>query len=93
MKYANKRKTFGKKLIEHPVIRLKLAHMARQIEAPYNWLENCIYQCEKMGEVEAMLKLGGANSTAPSSRRRLEFFWWVARTNTLNLRDNLRCCF
>ena len=24
MKYANKRKTFGKKLIEHPVIRLKV---------------------------------------------------------------------
>ena len=58
--YASKRRTFGKKLIEHPVIRLKLAHMARQIEASYNWLENLIYQCEKMGETEAMLKLGGA---------------------------------
>ncbi|ORY19811.1 putative acyl-CoA dehydrogenase [Clohesyomyces aquaticus] len=60
MKYAHKRKTFGKKLIDHPVIRLKLAHMARQIEASYNWLENLIYQCQKMGEMEAMLKLGGA---------------------------------
>lgn len=59
VKYANKRKTFGKKLMEHPVIRLKLAHMARQIEASYNWLENLIYQCEKMGETEAMLRLGG----------------------------------
>jgi alkylation response protein AidB-like acyl-CoA dehydrogenase len=60
MKYAHKRKTFGKKLIDHPVIRLKLAHMARQIEASYNWLENIIYQCSKMGETESMLKLGGA---------------------------------
>ncbi|KAH0538266.1 hypothetical protein FGG08_005137 [Glutinoglossum americanum] len=60
MKYAHKRRTFGKKLIDHPVIRLKLAHMARQIEASYNWLENIIYQCSKMGETEAMLKLGGA---------------------------------
>lgn len=60
MKYAHKRRTFGKKLIDHPVIRLKLAHMARQIEASYNWLENLIYQCQKMGEMEAMLKLGGA---------------------------------
>ncbi|KAL2268312.1 hypothetical protein VTJ83DRAFT_3158 [Remersonia thermophila] len=60
VKYANKRRTFGKKLIEHPVIRLKLAHMARQIEASYNWLENLIYQCEKMGDTEAMLRLGGA---------------------------------
>ena len=60
VKYANKRETFGKKLIEHPVIRLKLAHMARQIEATYNWLENMIYQASKMDETEAMLKLGGA---------------------------------
>ncbi|OCL00711.1 acyl-CoA dehydrogenase NM domain-like protein [Cenococcum geophilum 1.58] len=60
MKYAHKRRTFGKKLIDHPVIRLKLAHMARQIEASYNWLENLIYQCQKMDEMEAMLKLGGA---------------------------------
>ncbi|KAI5818054.1 acyl-CoA dehydrogenase/oxidase [Pyronema omphalodes] len=60
MKYANKRKTFGKKLIEHPVIRMKLAQMARQVEATHNWLENMIYQCAQMGEQEAALKLGGA---------------------------------
>lgn len=60
VKYAHKRKTFGKRLIDHPVIRLKLAHMARQIEASYNWLENVIYQCQTMNETEAMLKLGGA---------------------------------
>ncbi|KAL5117690.1 hypothetical protein ACEQ8H_004438 [Pleosporales sp. CAS-2024a] len=60
VKYAHKRKTFGKRLIDHPVIRLKLAHMARQIEASYNWLENVVYQCQQMNEMEAMLKLGGA---------------------------------
>ena len=60
MKYAHKRRTFGKKLIEHPVIRLKLAHMLRQIEASNAWLENMVYQCQKMNDVEAMLKLGGA---------------------------------
>ncbi|KOS17963.1 Acyl-CoA dehydrogenase [Escovopsis weberi] len=59
VKYANKRRTFGKKLIEQPVIRMKLAHMARQIEATSSWLENLIYQCEKMGDTEAMLRLGG----------------------------------
>ncbi|KAK4990141.1 hypothetical protein LTR50_002771 [Elasticomyces elasticus] len=58
--YAHKRRTFGKKLIDHPVIRLKLAHMARQIEASYNWLENLVFQCERMDDTEAMLKLGGA---------------------------------
>lgn len=60
MKFAHKRKTFGKRLIDHPVIRLKLAHMARQIESSYAWLENLMYQCQQMGEHEAMLKLGGA---------------------------------
>ncbi|KAF1349996.1 acyl-CoA dehydrogenase/oxidase [Delphinella strobiligena] len=60
MKYAHKRRTFGQKLIDHPVIRLKLAHMLRQIEATNAWLENMVYQCQKMNEVEAMLKLGGA---------------------------------
>ena len=60
VKYAHKRRTFGKKLIDHPVIRLKLAHMARQIEASYNWLESVIYQCQQMSDTEAMLKMGGA---------------------------------
>jgi alkylation response protein AidB-like acyl-CoA dehydrogenase len=60
MKYAHKRRTFGKKLIEHPVIRLKLAHMARQIEATHNWMENLIYQGNQMSDVEATFVLGGA---------------------------------
>jgi alkylation response protein AidB-like acyl-CoA dehydrogenase len=34
MKYAHKRRTFGKKLIEHPVIRLKLAHMVTTSPSP-----------------------------------------------------------
>ncbi|PGG98297.1 hypothetical protein AJ80_09558 [Polytolypa hystricis UAMH7299] len=60
VKYAHKRRTFGKRLIDHPVIRLKLAHMARQIEATYNWLENIMYQCQTMDDTEAMFRLGGA---------------------------------
>ncbi|OXV11363.1 hypothetical protein Egran_00869 [Elaphomyces granulatus] len=60
VKYAYKRRTFGKRLIDHPVIRMKLAHMARQIEATYNWLENVVYQCQSMDETQAALKLGGA---------------------------------
>ncbi len=60
MKYAHKRKTFGKKLIEHPVIRMKLAQMAIRIEATHNWMENLVYQGMAMDDTEAMLKLGGA---------------------------------
>jgi alkylation response protein AidB-like acyl-CoA dehydrogenase len=60
MKFAHKRRTFGQKLINHPVIRMKLAQMARQIEASYAWLENMMFQCQRMSEQEAMYKLGGA---------------------------------
>jgi alkylation response protein AidB-like acyl-CoA dehydrogenase len=59
MKYAHKRKTFGKKLIEHDVIRNKLAHMARQIEATHAWMESLIHQTNKMPVAEAMIRLGG----------------------------------
>lgn len=38
--YANKRKTFGKKLIDHPVIRAKLANMVQRVEATHAWLES-----------------------------------------------------
>jgi len=55
MKYAHKRRTFGKKLVEHPVIRMKLAHMARQIEATYSWMESLIYQTLLMDETEATI--------------------------------------
>jgi alkylation response protein AidB-like acyl-CoA dehydrogenase len=48
LKYAHKRKTFGKRLVDHPVIRNKLAHMARQIEATHAWMESLIFQTKTM---------------------------------------------
>jgi alkylation response protein AidB-like acyl-CoA dehydrogenase len=59
MRYAFKRKTFGKLLIEHPVIRLKLAHMARQVEATQAQLENVTYQMNRMSFGDAQRVLGG----------------------------------
>ncbi|OZJ04561.1 hypothetical protein BZG36_02702 [Bifiguratus adelaidae] len=59
LKYAHKRKTFGKTLIEHPVIRNKLAHMIRQVEATHGWMENLMYQTEKMPAHLRPLRLGG----------------------------------
>ncbi|KAJ1564354.1 hypothetical protein HK096_008389 [Nowakowskiella sp. JEL0078] len=44
LKWANQRKVFGKRLIEQPVIRFKLATMISQIEGIENWLENITYQ-------------------------------------------------
>jgi alkylation response protein AidB-like acyl-CoA dehydrogenase len=59
LKFANKRKTFGKTLVQHPVIRWKIAEMARMVEATHNWLEWCTYQMNTMTKQEAALKLGG----------------------------------
>ena len=49
MKFAHKRKTFGKRLIDHPVIRNKLAHMTRQVEGTFALLEQVCYNYDKMG--------------------------------------------
>jgi alkylation response protein AidB-like acyl-CoA dehydrogenase len=74
MKYAHKRETFGQKLIEHDVIRNKLAQMASRIEAVQNWLENLVYQCAAMNDQEAMLRLGGSIAGAKAlSTQVLEF--------------------
>ena len=43
-KYAHRRRTFGKPLVEHPVIRAKLADMVRQIDATHAQMENITYQ-------------------------------------------------
>jgi len=59
LRYAKKRKTFGKTLIEHPVIRFKLAEMARQVEATHALTENLCYQMCRMSKMEAMTLLGG----------------------------------
>lgn len=59
LKFAMKRKTFGKTLIEHPVIRWKLAEMSRMIEANHAWLEHVTYQMNTMTKLEASFKLGG----------------------------------
>lgn len=40
--------TFGKKLIDHPVIRNKIAHMIRQVEATHAWMESLAYQTMHM---------------------------------------------
>jgi alkylation response protein AidB-like acyl-CoA dehydrogenase len=44
IKYAHKRKTFGKRLIDQPVIRAKIASMAHKVEAAWAWIEFITYQ-------------------------------------------------
>ena len=58
VKYALKRRTFGRALHEHQAIRLKVASMARACEQFHTWLELLTYQMCTMEHEEAMLKIG-----------------------------------
>ncbi|KFA52181.1 hypothetical protein S40293_00463 [Stachybotrys chartarum IBT 40293] len=44
LKWANQRLVFGKRLIDQPVIRRKLAKMIALVEANQSWLETITYQ-------------------------------------------------
>jgi alkylation response protein AidB-like acyl-CoA dehydrogenase len=63
MAYASKRRTFGKTLLEHQVIRQKMADMAMRIEAVHALIETITYQVErgltndKLGGTMALLKV------------------------------------
>jgi alkylation response protein AidB-like acyl-CoA dehydrogenase len=59
MRYSFKRKTFGKLLIEHPVIRLKFGHMVRQVESTWAQIEFITYQMNTMSFNESQKVLGG----------------------------------
>jgi len=58
VQYASRRRTFGKTLMEHPVIRWKVAEMARQIEATHCALELLTYQMTRMSKEEQNADLG-----------------------------------
>merc|ERR1711861_48007 len=51
-KYANKRKTFGKPLVEHGMIKFKLGEMARQVDATTAQLEFLTYQLQTIPREE-----------------------------------------
>ncbi|GAA5910744.1 uncharacterized protein JCM6883_000299 [Sporobolomyces salmoneus] len=59
IKYACKRKTFGKPMIEHPVIRAKMANMAQRIESTHAWLENVVYQTQQYDADTLTIRGGG----------------------------------
>ncbi|KXS22201.1 hypothetical protein M427DRAFT_106591 [Gonapodya prolifera JEL478] len=72
--YAHRRKTFGKYLIEHPVIRDKFGQMARQIESTQSWLEVITHQFNNMPKDVQPNRLGGVVALAKlQATRTLEF--------------------
>ena len=42
--YAKRRKTFGKLMVQHPVVRYKLATMMRHVEVTQSYIESLIYR-------------------------------------------------
>ncbi|KPV75396.1 uncharacterized protein RHOBADRAFT_43902 [Rhodotorula graminis WP1] len=59
IKHACRRETFGKPLIEHPVIRAKLASMAQRVEVTHAWLETVVYQSTQYDQDTLTLRGGG----------------------------------
>jgi acyl-CoA dehydrogenase len=58
--WAQNRETFGKALVKHQSIRIKLADMARQIDATQAWVDLCAWQVQEGREMPAdfaMLKV------------------------------------
>jgi alkylation response protein AidB-like acyl-CoA dehydrogenase len=56
-RWAMQRKAFGKRLIDQPVIRYKLAEMSAATESLEAWCESITYQMEKMSFMEQTVKL------------------------------------
>eukprot|EP01095_Lingulamoeba_sp_RSL-Kostka_P014482 TRINITY_DN6325_c0_g1_i1.p1 TRINITY_DN6325_c0_g1~~TRINITY_DN6325_c0_g1_i1.p1 ORF type:complete len:417 (+),score=173.54 TRINITY_DN6325_c0_g1_i1:41-1291(+) len=79
-KYALTRKTFGKPLIKHQLIRFKLAEMARQIEALYDQLERVAYSYSqgipdhKLGGQCALLKVNASKTFEFCAREAAQIF-------------------
>jgi len=44
--WAQQRETFGKAMVKHQSIRIKLADMARQIAATQSWVDQCAWQVQ-----------------------------------------------
>jgi len=61
-KWATQRKAFGKRLIDQPAVRQKLAHMVAELEAVHSWLETVTYQMCNMSYAAQGMKLGGTTS-------------------------------
>ncbi|CAO3634403.1 unnamed protein product [Mucor hiemalis] len=58
-KWANQRKVFGKRLIDQPVIRHKLAKMIASVESVSSWVDSLTYQMNHMNYAEQSSKLAG----------------------------------
>lgn len=57
--HTRRREVFGKKLIEQPVVRYKIGHMAREVEALQAWVESIVFQQMNLSIPQSNLLTGG----------------------------------
>ncbi|SNX85221.1 related to acyl-CoA dehydrogenase [Melanopsichium pennsylvanicum] len=57
--HCRRREVFGQKLIEQPVVRHKIGHMAREIEALQAWTESIVFQQLNLTISESNMLTGG----------------------------------
>lgn len=78
--FARRRRTFGKRLIDHQVIRHKIADMARAIEGTHRQLENVCYQVKcgypesQLGGYIALMKVDGSRVMEFCAREASQIF-------------------
>ena len=78
--YSRSRKTFGKKLSEHQVIRHKVAEMARQVEATHALLEQLAWHMESkvkpatLGKYTALAKVQASRTFEFCAREASQIF-------------------
>lgn len=78
--FARRRKTFGKRLIDHQVIRHKVGEMAMRLEGTHRQLENYAYQVkcgcseELLGGYMALIKVGGSKLMEYCAREASQIF-------------------
>jgi len=78
--FARRRKTFGQRLIDHQVIRHKVAEMARRIDGTYRSLENYAYQIKcgvpavHLGGYIALAKVDGSRLMELCAREASQIF-------------------
>lgn len=80
-RYTMKREAFGKTLMEQPVVRLRLAEAAAEVEALTAWLEQLVYQFKHLSKAEADLRLGGITALVKAKAGKV--LDKCARTGTL----------
>lgn len=62
--YVLQREAFGKKLMEQPVVRHRLAKAGVLVESLWAWVEQFVFQMSVMGKEEGDRELGGLTAAA-----------------------------